>query len=195
MNDDEMASNCTGLSLINLADGVRTLFKHKRRHEDTPRWPSREKSSPRLRENSPSVKFRHPVITSTHHRPMTEDDDIANLFFTEEEMDELEDDRYSTKFVDDVEVFAQGKSWDMPLFQLSTSSNLSIEEDYVPTKKQLPVKVGTVKNVSPRSKSMQALSRLIPRSRKRVCIDDEQNIDKLKLVKKVQIVLCEKTVR
>ncbi len=132
-DDDEMvARSCTALFLTSLADGVRTLFKHDtntlRQHPNESTTKESQKS-PSPKKKTRSVKFQYPVITSTHHRPMTEDDDIENLFFTEEEMDELEDDRYNTQFADHVEVLAEGQSWDTPVFQLSTSSNLSIEED------------------------------------------------------------------
>jgi len=222
-DDDEMvARSCTALFLTSLADGVRTLFKHDtntlRQHPNESTTKESQKS-PSPKKKTRSVKFQYPVITSTHHRPMTEDDDIENLFFTEEEMDELEDDRYNTQFADHVEVLAEGQSWDTPVFQLSTSSNLSIEEDYVAPTKQLPVKVGTVKNVmsprsnsisarsvpsprskrskmlSPRSKSIKALTLLGQRRWKRDCITHEQSTDKpKKIVEGVQIVLLEKSV-
>jgi len=212
--DEMVASNCTGLSLISLADGVRALFSHDM--NSTPRLhsskqsPTKEsKKSPRLKKKTRSVKFQHPLITSMHHRPIIEYNDIENLFFTEKEMYELEDDRYNTQFADNIEVLAEGHSWDVSVFQLSTSSNLSIEEDYVSTTKQLPVNVGMVKNVisprsnsiqarsalSPRSKSMKALSLLTPSRRKPVSINHEQIIENpKKLVAGVQIVLLEKSV-
>ena len=196
------APSCTGLSLTTLADGVLTLFTPKNSNQ-----PEEVKSpSPSPKEKTRSVKFQHPVITKTHHRPITEDHDIENLFFTEEEMEELEDDRNATKFADDVEVLAEGESWDAPIPQLSTSgSNLSIEEDYVPAKKPMPVTVGTVQNgLSPRSKTIQALSILSERKnaknqrrrRKKnsdVCDNNVQDIAKPKLVQGVHIVLREKS--
>ena len=208
MDDDAMvpAPSCTGLSMTSLTDGVWTLFAGKQQNDNTP--PSKEpEKSPTPKKKTRSVKFQYPVITKTHHRPMTEDEDVENLFFTEEEMEVLEEDRLATKFADDVEVLAEGQSWDAPIFQLSTSgSNLSIEEDYVPTKKPLPVKVGEVQNengLSPRSKSIQALSILSERNsnkkrkkrdkKRDACSNPVQEIVKPKIVQGVQIMLREKS--
>lgn len=208
MDEDETpAPSCTGLSLTNLADGVLTLF--------TPRNSNQSKTeeaakSPSPKQKTRSVNFHPLLITKTHHRPMTEDHDIGNLFFTESEMEELEDDRNATKFADDVEVLAEGESWDVPIPQLSTSgSNLSIEENYVPANKPMPVKVGKVENgLSPRSKTIQALSILSERKkdtkdqrrrRKKntdACSNNAQDIDIVKpklLVQGVHIVLNEKS--
>lgn len=134
---------------------------------------------------------------------MTEEQDLKNLFFTEQEMKEMEDDRNATKFTDDVEVLAEGQDWDETSLQSSQSgSNLSIEEGYVPSKKHLPVKLGTVENgLSPRSKSIKALSILSernnnPRRKKMREVCDEnhvQDTDTPKIVQGVQIMLREKS--
>ena len=202
-NDNVMAApSCTGLSLTTLTDGVQKLFMSKRQNANCiPSQTSKETAKSPRSEKTRSVKFQYPIITKTHLRPMTEDQEIENLFFTREEMEVLEDDRTDTKFADDVEVLAEGQqSWDIPVYQLSTSSNLSIEEDYIPSKKPLPRKVGTVMNsLSPRTKSIQALSILSERSRKprkkkqTVYNNQELDMNKSKMVKGVQIVLCEKS--
>ncbi len=206
MDEDETpAPSCTGLSLTSLADGVLTLFTPRNSNQSTTEAAAK---LPSPKQKARSVNFHPNLITKTHHRPMTEDHDIENLFFTESEMEELEDDRNATKFADDVEVMAEGDSWDVPITQLSTSgSNLSIEENYVPANKPMPVKVGTVENgLSPRSKTIQALSilseRKDPKNQRRrrkknsdACSNNAQGIGilKPKLVQGVHIVLNEKS--
>lgn len=206
MDEDETpAPSCTGLSLTTLADGVRTLFTPRNSNQSVT---AEAAKSPSPKEKPRAVNFQHPLITKTHHRPMTEDHDIENLFFTEEEMEELEEDRNATKFADDVEVLAEGESWDVLIPRLSTSgSNLSIEENYVPANKPMPVKVGKVQNeLSPRTKTIQALSilseRKIAKNQKRrrrknsdVSSNNAQDIDivKPKIVQGVHIVLREKS--
>lgn len=203
--DETPAPSCTALSLTTLADGVLTLFTPRNSNQSITQETAK---SPSPKEKTRSVNFQHPLITKTHVRPMTEDHDIENLFFTEEEMEELEDDRNATKFADDVEVLADGESWDVLIPQVSTSgSNLSIEENYVPANKPMPVKVGTVQNeLSPRTKTIQALSILSERrdtknQKRRLrknsddCINNAQGIEivKPKIVQGVHIVLREKS--
>ena len=96
-------------------------------------------------------------------------------------MYELEDDRYDTRIADEVEVLPVGGLWAMPELLPESRSNLSVEEDYEGTMKPTPVKVGMVKNVlSPRNRLIQDGLSLSPRSKK--------------MVKKVQIVMCAKSV-
>lgn len=52
------------------------------------------------------VKFDYPPISSLRECPRTDPEDLPNLFFTEEELDQIEDDRYDTKIADDVEIVA-----------------------------------------------------------------------------------------
>lgn len=52
------------------------------------------------------VKFDYPPISSLRECPRTAPEDLPNLFFTEEELDQIEDDRYNTKVADDVEIVA-----------------------------------------------------------------------------------------
>eukprot|EP00986_Skeletonema_menzelii_P017360 scaffold19153_cov80-Skeletonema_menzelii.AAC.15 len=208
-NNETPTISCTRLSLTTLADEVWTLFTQKQQKENTPNQLSNQSTakestkSPTPKKKIRSVNFQYPVITKTHHRPMTEEQDLKNLFFTEQEMKEMEDDRNATKFTDDVEVLAEGQDWDETSLQSSQSgSNLSIEEGYVPSKKHLPVKLGTVENgLSPRSKSIKALSILSernnnPRRKKMREVCDEnhvQDTDTPKIVQGVQIMLREKS--
>lgn len=197
--------SCTRLSLTTLTDEVWTLFTQKQQKENTLNQLSNQLTtkesakSPTPKKKIRSVNFRYPVITKTHHLPMTEEQDMKNLFFTEQEMKEMEDDRNATKFTDDVEVLAEGQDWDEASLQSSHSgSNLSIEEGYVPTKQHLPVKVGAVENsLSPRSKSIKALSILSERNsnprRKKKHDNNAQDTDKPKIVQGVQIMLREKS--
>jgi hypothetical protein len=52
------------------------------------------------------VKFDYPPIKSLKTCPRPDPEDLPNLFFTPEELDLIEDDRYSTLNTDDVEIVA-----------------------------------------------------------------------------------------
>jgi hypothetical protein len=52
------------------------------------------------------VQFDYPPISSVKECPRADPDDLPNLFFTEEELEQIEDDRYNTKTADDVEIVA-----------------------------------------------------------------------------------------
>jgi hypothetical protein len=52
------------------------------------------------------VHFDYPPISSVKECPRANPDDLPNLFFTEEELEQIEDDRYDTKTADDVEIVA-----------------------------------------------------------------------------------------
>ena len=54
------------------------------------------------------VQFHYPPITSVRLRPRTESDEINQLFFAPEELDEIEDDRFDARATDDVETLAVG---------------------------------------------------------------------------------------
>jgi len=56
------------------------------------------------------VKFDYPPISSMKQCPRTDPKEIPRLFFTEEELDQIEDDRVSTYIADDVEVVAVASS-------------------------------------------------------------------------------------
>lgn len=180
--DDEelLGCNCTAsLALAALAvEGIRTLTEC---NQVTTSCGSSNASTFDTAKNT-TVKFHRQIVTSTHIRPRTEEHEIENLFFTEEEMDDLEYDRYNTRIADEIEVLAVGPRWVMPELLPDSNSNLSIEEGYRPTLKPTPVEVGMIKTVSsPRSRSIQDhLSSLSPR-RNRIVVDQ------------VQIVLCEKS--
>ncbi|KAL3805553.1 LOW QUALITY PROTEIN: hypothetical protein ACHAW5_004782 [Stephanodiscus triporus] len=60
-----------------------------------------------LQENH-RVQFHYPPITSVRLRPRTESDEIDQLFFAPEELDEIEDDRLDAMATDDVETLAVG---------------------------------------------------------------------------------------
>ena len=76
-------------------------------------------SSSSTKENH--VQFHYPPITSVRLRPRTESDEINQLFFAPEELDEIEDDRLCTRATDDVETLAVGDVQD----STCTSSNAS----------------------------------------------------------------------
>ena len=52
------------------------------------------------------VKFDYPPISSLRECPRADPEDLPNLFFTEEELDQIEEDRWNTKTADDVEIVA-----------------------------------------------------------------------------------------
>lgn len=52
------------------------------------------------------VQFDYPPISSMRECPRANPEDLPNLFFTEEELDQIEDDRHNTKIADDVEIVA-----------------------------------------------------------------------------------------
>ena len=82
------------------------------------------------RRNPPTnrnVQFHYPPITSVRVRPRTKSDDIKELFFAPEELDEIEDDRSDTKAADDIETLAVGgDNWSVPT---SGSSIFTADED------------------------------------------------------------------
>lgn len=183
--DDEelLGCNCTAsLALATLAvEGIRTLTECNQVTTSCGSSNASTFDTAKSKKNT-TVKFHRQIVTSTHIRPRTEEHEIENLFFTEEEMDDLEYDRYNTRIADEIEVLAVGPRWVMPELLPDSNSNLSIEEGYRPTLKPTPVEVGMIKTVSsPRSRSIHDhLSSLSPR-RNRIVVDQ------------VQIVLCEKS--
>ena len=52
------------------------------------------------------VRFDYPPISSLRECPRTQPEQIRDLFFTENELEQIEDDRYSTISADDVEIVA-----------------------------------------------------------------------------------------
>ena len=52
------------------------------------------------------VKFDYPPIKSLRQCPRPDPADLPNLFFTEDELYQIEDDRYSTMSTDDIEIVA-----------------------------------------------------------------------------------------
>jgi len=52
------------------------------------------------------VKFEYPPIKSLRQCPRPNPEDLPALFFTEHELDQIEDDRYSTMSTDDIEIVA-----------------------------------------------------------------------------------------
>ena len=57
-----------------------------------------------------TVKFEYPPVTSLRQCPRPEPEDMDQLYFTSEELDAYEDDRRTTKIVDDVEIVAVSSS-------------------------------------------------------------------------------------
>lgn len=72
---------------------------------------TREKRAPRRRK---LVKFDYPPIKSLRQCPRPDPEDLPKLFFTEDELDEIENDRYSTMSTDDIEIVAVSSNHDEP---------------------------------------------------------------------------------
>lgn len=66
------------------------------------------------------VRFDYPPIKSLRQCPRPDPEDLPNLFFTEGELDQIEDDRYSTMSTDDIEIVAVSSKLEEP-----TSSKFS----------------------------------------------------------------------
>lgn len=58
----------------------------------------------RQRRRQKLVKFDYPPIKSLRQYPRHDPEDLPNLFFMEGELDQIEDDRYSTMSTDDIEI-------------------------------------------------------------------------------------------
>jgi len=63
-----------------------------------------ESISEKSKERKRTVKFDYPIISSLRECPRPDPRDLPNLYFTEEELGQIEDDRESTYTADDVEV-------------------------------------------------------------------------------------------
>jgi hypothetical protein len=74
------------------------------------------------------VKFDYPPISSLRECPRADPADLPNLFFTEDELDQIEDDRFNTKTADDVEIVAISsiKSGDGSLSDSRDSGNIPL---------------------------------------------------------------------
>lgn len=64
---------------------------------------AREKRRPRRKK---IVKFDYPPVKSMKQFPRHDPENLPNLFFTEQELDQIECDRYSTMSTDDIEIVA-----------------------------------------------------------------------------------------
>lgn len=78
--------------------------------------------------SSKNVQFHYPPITSVKLRPRTRSEDINELFFSPEEIDEIEDDRSDTRASDDVETLAiVTEDWNA--VPTCTSSDVTDDDD------------------------------------------------------------------
>jgi hypothetical protein len=82
------------------------------------------------------VKFDYPPISSLRECPRANREDLPNLFFTEEELDEIEADRSSANIADDVEIVAVATP--------SKDESISSQEDW-----NMSNKSGSSDNFSP----------------------------------------------
>ncbi|KAL7580166.1 hypothetical protein ACA910_012919 [Epithemia clementina (nom. ined.)] len=70
------------------------------------------------------VQFDYPIISSLKECPRPDPRDLPNLYFTEEELGQIEDDRESTYTADDVEVVCVSSSQSSDVEDCQQSSNL-----------------------------------------------------------------------
>mmetsp|Transcript_3740 Transcript_3740/g.7858 ORF Transcript_3740/g.7858 Transcript_3740/m.7858 type:complete len:334 (-) Transcript_3740:123-1124(-) len=92
-------------------------------------WSTQEtENESALVERKSNVQFHYPPITSVRLRPRTGSDEIKQLFFAPEELDEIEDDRSDTRAADDIETLAVGAAnWNaMP----HSTSSIVTASDY-----------------------------------------------------------------
>lgn len=79
------------------------------------------------------VHFQYPPITSLRLRPRTQEEEIGKLFFVEDELDQIEDDRIGTEATDDVETLVvEGHNpddWQMLPPACTSSSTISASMD------------------------------------------------------------------
>mmetsp|Transcript_21370 Transcript_21370/g.30226 ORF Transcript_21370/g.30226 Transcript_21370/m.30226 type:complete len:747 (+) Transcript_21370:25-2265(+) len=95
------------------------------------------------------VKFDYPPVSSLRACPRHDEDDLPNLFFTEEELEQIEEDRYNTQIADDVEIIA-------------VASPLSNDDDDFPEDNGGG---GSDLNQTPSSDSSKGLKGMFPRSK------------------------------
>lgn len=78
------------------------------------------------------VKFHYPPVSSLKQCPRAPKEDLPRMFFSENELDQLEADRISTFVADDVEIVAVTSSLseiDVPLFNTPEEEVTSLRED------------------------------------------------------------------
>jgi hypothetical protein len=90
-------------------------------------------SEKRQKKKKPSVKFEYPPISSVRECPRHHVEDLPILFFTEEELDQIEDDRECTEIADDVEVVAVSSSLTIADSPASPSSSVEPRVEEAPS--------------------------------------------------------------
>ena len=73
---------------------------------------SKKKQKRKTRRRKKKVKWDYPHISSLRQYEPPAKEDLPNLFFTEAELDQIEDDRYSTMCSDDIEIVAVASAED-----------------------------------------------------------------------------------
>ena len=83
------------------------------------------------------VRFDYPPISSLRECPRHDPDNLSDLFFTEEELDEIEADRSSAHFVDDIEIVAvaSARSSESEALSVGQSPRQSRSADSIESKK------------------------------------------------------------
>jgi hypothetical protein len=81
---------------------VEAALKKKQQKEKDPKKKKKKRRGGRKK----VVKFDYPPISSLRQYTRPDPEDLPNLFFTEHELDQIEDDRYSTMSTDDIEIVA-----------------------------------------------------------------------------------------
>lgn len=75
------------------------------------------------------VRFDYPPISSLRECPRHNPDDLPDLFFTEEELDEIEADRSSAVYADDIEIVAVASAKSLDSYSLSNTPERSRSSD------------------------------------------------------------------
>jgi hypothetical protein len=88
----------------NIINPVLLEKAQKKRHSNNNNNKNNKSSNRRKR----LVKFDYPPISSLRECPRSDPNERTNLFFTEEELEQMEEDRFSTLTADDVEIVAVG---------------------------------------------------------------------------------------
>ena len=105
------------------------------------------------------VKFDYPPIKSLRTCPRADPKDLPNLFFTEAEMEQIEDDRYSTMNTDDVEIVAVSQ----PNGKESRGDVAKSSKDVSSSERDAPAERRSATNRSPSPSSWRKRFTLSPR--------------------------------
>ena len=159
-----------------------------------------ESSQKRTVKRKRLVKFAYPPVSSLRQCPRAAEEDLPSMFFSELELDQLEDDRLSTFVADDVEIVAVASSLsevDAPgqdiLDDPPREGRLGSSYVSTPRRKKTPHHTAFDESVSaPLSKPSRRPATPGPRSKREETEKVDHSKDK-RLIKSVQIYLRERS--